>query len=164
MLAFLVNGMVIASLGVMVPYMQQDYDLSDIQVSAIFLAGPAGYCLSALTSDYIHGRFGRRAIAAMGPLCILFFAVAAAAARKQFQVLILATALGGFGGGLLDVSLCAWAGAMEYANTRSGLLHGAFSVGAAIGPFLAGTLVSSDHTPWYTWYYVLVCTPPCYIS
>jgi hypothetical protein len=58
------------------------------------------------------------------------------------------------GTGLLDGSWCAWAGSMDNANTISGLLHGSFSVGAAIGPVLANLLAEIK---WYYWYYLLVC-------
>jgi hypothetical protein len=58
--------------------------------------------------------------------------------------------------GLMDGSLYAWVGGMKPAKTVIGLLHGAFSIGAASGPFLANAITSAAHKPWYTWYYVLV--------
>ncbi|KAK7222470.1 hypothetical protein V2G26_010473 [Clonostachys chloroleuca] len=44
---------------------------------------------------------------------------------------------------------------MKPAKTVIGLLHGAFSIGAASGPFLANAITSAAHKPWYNWYYVL---------
>jgi fucose permease len=72
-------------------------------------------------------------------------------------------AIATFGTGLLDASWCAWAGGMgERANTVSGMLHGSFSVGAAVGPSLAGTLIGTTNRPWWDWYYLLVSLPPTY--
>jgi len=36
------------------------------------------------------------------------------------------------------------------------MLQGSFSVGAAAGPFLAGTVLPAWNKPWYDWYYALV--------
>lgn len=155
LLSFFMLGMTASSLGVMIPYMQESYRLSDIEVSAVFLAGPTGFLVSALSSHSIHLRFGRRGISIIGPICLIFFA-ATGASCPPFHLFMVAVAVGGFGGGLMDGSWNAWIGSMDNANTLTGLLHGSFSVGAAAGPFLAGLLVSVKHMPWYSWYYVMV--------
>ncbi|KAL2202159.1 MFS general substrate transporter [Sarocladium strictum] len=154
MLSFLVVGMSGASLGVMIPYMEQDYRLSDVQVSAIFLMGPAGYCIAAYSTHTLHTWLGRRGISIIGSICLTCFALTGAA-RPSFHVFMLATALGSFGNGLIDGSFCAWAANMKNANTTSGMLHGSWSVGSALGPFLSASMISLEHTPWYSWYYVL---------
>lgn len=58
---------------------------------------------------------------------------------------------------------------MENANTVSGLLHGSFSVGAAVGPVVAGLMLEGAKGrgnveggggegagEWYSWFWVLV--------
>lgn len=156
MLSFLVVGMSGASLGVMIPYMERDYRLSDAQVSAIFLVGPVGYCVAAYSTHTLHTWVGRRGISIIGSICMTCFALTGAA-RPSFHMFMLATALGSFGNGLIDGSFCAWAANMKNANTTSGMLHGSWSVGSALGPFLSASMISLEHTPWYSWYYVLVC-------
>lgn len=37
-----------------------------------------------------------------------------------------------------------------------GFLHGSYSIGASLGPLIAGTMISVGKTPWYYWFYVLV--------
>ena len=155
MFSFVVLGLVVSTTGVMVPYLEEYYGLSDLHVSLIFLAGPVGYLPAAQLNTSIHRKFGQRGIATIGPCVILLFTVAAAA-HPPFVLLLVAFLAGGFGEGLLDGSWCAWAGAMQNANKISGLLHGSFSLGAAAGPFLASTLITTRHYPWWTWYCVLV--------
>ncbi|KAI1466707.1 MFS general substrate transporter [Daldinia caldariorum] len=155
MFSFVVLGMMVSTLGVMVPQFESYYGLTDFHVSFVFLVWPVGYLVAAYLNDVIHVRFGQRGIAAIGPLFHLIFTVAAAF-RPPFPVLLVALAIGSLGTGILDGSFCAWAGGMENANIVQGFLHGSYSAGAALGPFLAGTMLSVGSMPWYAWYYVLL--------
>ncbi|KAI1760325.1 MFS general substrate transporter [Hypoxylon sp. FL1150] len=154
MYSFIVLGMMVSTLGVMVPQFETYYGLSDLQVSFVFLVWPVGYVAAAYLNDVIHVRFGQRGIAVVGPLFHILLTVVASL-HPPFPVLLVALALGSLGTGILDGSYCAWAGGMENANVVQGFLHGSYSTGAALGPFLAGTMLSVGHTPWYAWYYVL---------
>ncbi|KAI0898193.1 MFS general substrate transporter [Annulohypoxylon nitens] len=155
MFCFIVLGMLVSTLGVMVPQFEAYYHLTDLQVSAIFLVWPIGYVVASYLNGVIHSRFGRRGIAAVGPLFHVVLAMVAAL-HPPFPVLLTAMAVGSLGTGVLDGSLCAWAGAMENANVVQGFLHGSYSAGAALGPFLAGTMLEVGRVPWYGWYYVVL--------
>jgi hypothetical protein len=156
MLSFFILGVFTSTIGVVLPYLERYYHLTDIQVSVIFLAAPVGYVLAAQLNGLVHLRLGQRGIAVIGPLFQLLFA-GGAAAHPPFPFLLVAVAAGNFGAGLIDASWCAWAAGRENANFISGLLHGSYSAGAAAGPFIAGTLLSAGR-PWWHWYYVLVRT------
>jgi fucose permease len=155
MYSFAVLGLCLSTIGVMLPHIEDEYGLSDSIATATFVAGPAGYLIAAQCNSLIHARLGQRGIALLGPLAHVIFA-AGAALRPPYAVFLLFQAVGFFGTGLLDGSWCAWAGAMDKANTVSGLLHGSFSVGAAAGPLMAGAMLSAGGRPWFEWYYVLV--------
>ncbi|KAF3056498.1 Bypass of stop codon protein 6 [Daldinia childiae] len=155
MFSFVVLGTMVSTLGVMVPQFEDYYELTDLGVSFVFLVWPVGYVAAAYLNSAVHLRFGQRGIAALGPLFHVIF-TAAAAFHPSFPVLLVALAVGSLGTGILDGSFCAWAGGMENANVVQGFLHGSFSAGAAMGPFLAGTMLSVGDLPWYTWYYVLL--------
>ncbi|KAI6093666.1 MFS general substrate transporter [Hypoxylon rubiginosum] len=154
MYSFIILGMMVSTLGVMVPQFETYYGLTDFQVSFVFLVWPVGYIIAAYLNGVIHVRFGQRGIAVVGPLFHIILTIAASL-HPPFPVLLVALALGSLGTGILDGSYCAWAGGMENANIVQGFLHGSYSTGAALGPFLAGTMLSVGHTTWYTWYYVL---------
>ncbi|KAI8958490.1 MFS general substrate transporter [Daldinia sp. FL1419] len=155
MFSFVVLGMMVSTLGVMVPQFEEYYNLTDFHVSFVFLVWPVGYVAAAYLNSIIHVHFGQRGIAAIGPLFHVIF-TAAAAFHPSFPLLLIALAIGSLGTGILDGSFCAWAGGMENANIVQGFLHGSYSAGAAIGPFVAGTMISFGHTPWYAWYQVLL--------
>ncbi|KAK8040033.1 hypothetical protein PG993_008444 [Apiospora rasikravindrae] len=157
MYCFAVLGMFVSTTGVILSSVKADYGgLSDTRVSLLFLAAPVGYLVAAQLNRRIHLRYGRRGIAVFGPL--LHVAMAAAVAlHPPFPVVIAAWVVGSLGHGTVDGSVCAWAGDLESASAASGMLHGAYSAGAGLGPFLAGTLISREgQGRWYEWFYVLV--------
>lgn len=153
--SFVVAGLFVATIGVTLPHQQTYYQLNDIQVSAIFLVGPVGYCLASLLNSRIHEKLGQRGIAFVGPACHLVYA-AVGSFHPPFPVLLLGVTVGSFGVGIVDGSWCAWVAALNNANTLSGLLHGSFSIGAATCPYLAGIMLSANNGQWYQWFYVLV--------
>lgn len=155
MFSFIVLGMMVSTLGVMVPQFETYYGLSDFQVSFIFLVWPIGYLVAAYLNGVIHINFGQRGIATAGPLFHIIF-TAIAVLHPPFPILLIALTVGSLGTGILDGSFCAWAGGMGNANVVQGFLHGSYSAGAAIGPLIAGTMLSVGNNPWYEWYYVLV--------
>ncbi|KAH8200941.1 hypothetical protein TruAng_004879 [Truncatella angustata] len=154
MFAFLVMGMIQSTTGVMIPHWEKHYGLSDTLVSLIFLLTPLGYFVAAYFNSVIHLQLGQRGIAVIGPICQLTFAIGLCT-HPPYLVLLSLSIFGAIGTGLLDGSWCAWAGAMENANTIQGFLHGSYSVGASFGPFIAGTMISAAETPWWHFYYVL---------
>jgi fucose permease len=61
----------------------------------------------------------------------------------------------GFGGGLEDSGWNAWIGNMRNANELLGILHGAYGLGATIGPLIATAMVTKARLPWYTFFYLM---------
>ncbi|KAF2679210.1 MFS general substrate transporter [Lentithecium fluviatile CBS 122367] len=156
MFSFVILGLFTSSVGVMLPPISAHYDLTDLHVSFIFLAVPLGYVVAASSNPLIHSRFGQRGIAGLGPVLHVVSAVCVGL-HPTFEVLLAAFAVMAMGTGLLDGSWCTYAAGMPNAGFVSGLLHGSFSVGAAVGPFCAGALMEKDMA-WWTWYYALAAT------
>lgn len=155
MYSFIVLGLFQSSVGVMLQPLSQHYYLDDFHVSLIFIVGPVGYVIAAQTSDLVHCKWGQRDIAILAPTLHILGAMAIAT-HPSFGTILVAFAAVALGMGLLDGSWCAWAASVSNANTASGVLQGSFSVGAAVGPFLAGTVLPAWNKPWYDWFYVLV--------
>ncbi|KAK1999216.1 major facilitator superfamily transporter [Colletotrichum falcatum] len=152
--SFIVLGLFVSTTGVIIPHLQRDYRLTDMRVSSVFLVGPVGYCSASWLSSRIHLGLGQRGVAVIGPACHLFYA-AAGALRPPFPAFLLSVGVGSFGMGLLDGSWCAWVAGLESANALSGILHGSFSAGAAVCPYVAGILISKNGGLWHQWFYVL---------
>lgn len=155
MYSFAILGLLQSSVGVNLQSLSQHYSLGDLHVSLIFIVGPVGYVIAAQSSYYVHYRWGQRGIAIIAPALHIIGALAIAA-HPPFSIVLVAFAAVALGMGLLDGSWCAWAASVSNSNTVSGMLQGSFSVGAAVGPFIAGTVLPAWNKPWYDWYYVLV--------
>jgi fucose permease len=155
MYSFAVMGLFQSSVGVMLQPLSRYYSLSDLHVSLIFIVGPVGYVIAAQFSNRVHCTWGQRGVAILAPTLHILGALGIAA-HPPFGVVLVALAAMALGTGLLDGSWCAWAAGHSSANTVSGMLQGSFSVGAAAGPFLAGTILPAWNKLWYDWYYVLV--------
>lgn len=154
MFSFSTLGLFNSSIGAALPLISSHYNLTDLHVSFLFLAGPVGYILAANFSDTVHWHFGQRGIAFLGPI-LQIIATLAIGLHPTFELVLVGFAIAGAGIGFLDGSWCAWAGNMQKANTISGLLHGSYSVGGAAGPFVFTVITTGDH-PWYIWYYIMV--------
>lgn len=160
--SFVLLGFIISTPGVILPHLEEHYHLNDIQASLIFLVAPVGYLLGARLNVPIHRRLGQRGIALIAPVCQVVFTGTISTfhdpQRAGFPLFLVATVVGNVGSGLLDGSWCAWAGGLggNRTNTVQGLLHGSFSIGAGLGPFLAGTMFSVWEWPWWMWYNFLL--------
>jgi fucose permease len=64
----------------------------------------------------------------------------------------------GFGNGVEDSAWNAWVGNMQNANELLGLLHGAYGLGATVGPLAATAMVTKGELPWYVFYYLMIAT------
>ncbi|KAH9908278.1 major facilitator superfamily domain-containing protein [Xylariomycetidae sp. FL2044] len=152
--SFFLIGFVPSAIGVIIPHLEEHYSLGDTAVSLIFLCPPIGYIVAAYTNSLIHVNYGQRAIALAASLSAIIFTFFASLHPPYFIFLMLAV-LYYYGAGLLDGSWSAWAGGMKNANTVQGILHSGLSIGASLGPVLAGTMIEVGKNPWYSWYYVL---------
>lgn len=155
MVSFAVLGLFTSSIGVMVPYLQKQFDLDDVKVSAAFLIPPSGYVLAAQFNDSIHLQYGQRGIAIAGPLCHILCAVIVCI-WPRFSIYIAALTVAAVGSALLDGSWCSWAASMKNANSVCGLLHASFASGAGIGPLLAAKVMTFSNSSWHYWYFYLV--------
>lgn len=155
-LSFLVMGIHTAAVGVLIPSMEPYWAITDSQVSLLFVTPLSGYLLASASNSSIHAAFGRRGIAIIGSVCQLLVTIVVAL-PPSYPIFLLAFAAAGFGIGLIDAGWCAWAGGLRNANTVSGLLHGAYSAGATMGPYLAATLIEGLEWPWWGFYWVMVC-------
>ncbi|KAK0118484.1 hypothetical protein ONS95_007378 [Cadophora gregata] len=155
MYSFAFLGVFTSSIGVMLQPLTRHYALTDIQVSLVFVVGPVGYVIAAQLSSPVHWKLGQRGVAVIAPT-LHVLGVLLIATHPPFPVVLVAFAAVALGVGFLDGSLCAWATTVPNANTVTGMLQGSYSVGAAVGPLFAGTILPSFGRQWYDWYYVLV--------
>jgi len=131
------------------------YNISYTVLSLVFLAPFVGYLIAALSNSLIHHSFGQLGVAVLGPLFRLIGYIPLAF-HPPFAALPVLMLFPGFGNGLEDSAWNAWIGNMHKANEMLGVLHGAYGLGATIGPLIATAMVTKAQLPWYIFYYVMI--------
>ncbi|KAK0635121.1 major facilitator superfamily domain-containing protein [Bombardia bombarda] len=156
--SFIILGMSDGVIGVSTnihPQIETYYNISYTVVSLVFLSPFVGYLLAALANNLIHHHLGQRGVAVLAPLCRIV-GYLPIAFHPPYAVLPVVMLFVGFGGGLEDSAWNAWIGNMQSANELLGLLHGAYGLGATIGPLIATTMITKGLLGWWTFYYIML--------
>ncbi|MCJ1452508.1 hypothetical protein MMC28_002851 [Mycoblastus sanguinarius] len=151
---FINFGMMDASYGALIPYIEADYHLSYTVTSLVFLSPFVGYTLAALFSDRLHRLSGRRGIAFIAPACKIAACIVIST-HPPYSAVVVVLAIAGLGNGLIDAAWNAWVGTMDHTNQLLGFLHGCYGLGATISPLIATTMVTKSHLGWWTFYYIM---------
>lgn len=131
------------------------YNISYTVVSLVFLSPFVGYLFAALLNNLIHHHLGQRGVAILGPVCRLI-GIIPLVFHPPYPALPVVLLFTGFGNGIEDSAWNAWVGNMQRANELLGFLHGAYGLGATIGPLIATAMVTKGGLPWYKFYYVMI--------
>lgn len=102
--------------------------------------------------------FGQRGVAALSSSAHLL-AYVVNSVHPPYPVLVVSFMFAGLGNGFADSAWNAWIANLANANELLGLLHGFYGLGAVLGPLIATSLVTKAEWPWFTFYYLMVCTP-----
>ncbi len=145
------------TLQALIPYFEDYYSIKYTVVATIFLSPFAGYTLSAVLINRIHVSHGQFGIAVAAPICKII-AYVVTCVHPPWPVIPVIFILVGFGNGLEDGAWNAWIGGMANGNELMGLLHGAYGLGATIGPLISTSMIAESKAGlgWWTWYYVMV--------
>jgi fucose permease len=153
--SFILMGMNDGAIGALIPYIETYYNISYTVISLVFLAPFVGYLIAALSNNLIHHHLGQRGVAILGPIFRLIGYIPLAC-HPPYPALPVVMLFPGFGNGLEDSAWNAWIGNMHSANELLGILHGAYGLGATIGPLIATAMVTKSNLQWYTFYYMMI--------
>ncbi|KAK1481645.1 hypothetical protein CCUS01_16004 [Colletotrichum cuscutae] len=148
-------GMNDAAVGALIPYIETYYNITYAIVALLFLSPFIGYLVAALSNNLIHHKLGQRGVAVLGPISRMIGYIPLVS-HPPYPVLPVVLLFAGFGNGLEDSAWNAWVGNMQNANELLGFLHGAYGLGATIGPLVASAMVTKGKLPWYSFYYVMI--------
>ncbi|KAB8273783.1 cytochrome P450 [Aspergillus minisclerotigenes] len=156
----LVMGSNDAAYGAIIPYtscifqLEVSYDKSYTIISLVFLSPFLGYTVSAVVSNLIHQRFGRRGVAFIGPACHLL-AFAVISSNPPFPVLVIMYIFVGLGSGIQNAGWNVWISSLANSHEVLGCFHGFYGVGATVSPLIATTLITKAGWHWNSCYYLL---------
>ncbi|KOS19538.1 Bypass of stop codon protein 6 [Escovopsis weberi] len=143
------------SIGALLPYIGPYYDVGYTTVSTVFVVPVVGYVISAFLNNWVHERFGQRGVAFLGPFLRLC-AFAPLSLHPPFVWLPFLLCFASTGNGIEDGAYNTWVGNLDRANELLGLMHGAYGLGATVGPLVATAMVTKFGFPWYTYFYVMI--------
>ncbi len=147
--AFVALGLPAGLLGVAWPTLRSEFSLPLDAIGLMFISNTAGYLLSATFIARLIGRFG------IGPL-LVFSCLASAVSlmgtplAPAWLLIIVLSALGGFGSGVMDAGLNTYLAA-EYNEGQMQWLHASFGVGATLSPIIV-TISLSQTASWRSGY------------
>ncbi|RAH41575.1 MFS transporter [Aspergillus brunneoviolaceus CBS 621.78] len=153
----LVMGANDAAYGAIIPYLQLAYDKSYTIISLIFLSPFLGYTISAVVSNLIHQRLGRRGVAFIGPACHLL-AFAVISTRPPFPLLVIMYIFVGLGSGIQNAGWNVWISSMANSHEVLGCFHGFYGIGATVSPLIATSVITKAGWEWNSYYYLLTGT------
>jgi MFS family permease len=149
---FLGNGLVTGTFGASLPGLRSLLELSPGQIVGVLVTGGIFAVASMNLSGPLADRFGARLPSIAGGGVMVCAAVVMGLA-PDYAVLVLGSAIFGFGNGTMDVSMNALGVSVEQARRRPVMsrLHACFSIGNFAGAILVvalGRLLSRDVTQW----------------
>ena len=144
------NGLSDSAPGALIPYMEKQYHLSYALVSLIFVGQALGFLIGTPITHPLDVRLGRGRTLTLAE-GLLMGAFVILVCKPPFPLVVLAFLTIGLGMAL-NLSLNnVFVANLARATTLLGWFHGAYGIGATIGPLMATGLVSS-HRSWSTYY------------
>ncbi len=140
--SFVVLGLPDGALGVAWPTIRGQFGRSLSDLGIVIAAGSLGYLTASVLYGRLHTRFGTGLLLASGST-FLGLGLIGVALAPIFALVVVAAAIMGAGGGLVDTGMNAHA-ALAFDIRSINLLHACYGVGATLGPiFLTISLTSS---------------------
>ena len=145
---FFVNGAIISSYLVHIPYLQRKLDLSEGILGIALLGSALGALTTLLLAGWLVARFGSGKVVTAS---VLFQALALPLPlfAPNLPLLIGALALLGLGNGALDVAMNSQASEVEkrWGGAIMSSFHGLWSVGSFVGAAVGGRLLATELSP-----------------
>lgn len=141
LLQFAFLGMMMSSWMSRMPSVRESLDVTAMQLGVLLISGGIGSLVGALTVGTLVARFGSRAVLIVGIAgnVVGFGFLAGSMFLASSELFLLGMAMNGVSGAFVNVAININAAAFERAWGRTVLpqFHAAFSIGAALGAFLA---------------------------
>ncbi|KAH9886433.1 MFS general substrate transporter [Cubamyces lactineus] len=132
-----VNGWNDGTAGPMLPRIQEHYHIGFAVVSLIFVSNAAGYLSGALVNLFLTDKFGFGKVLYVGSLCQIG-AYAMLAPAGPYPLMCLAFFIIGFTLAIQAAQATGYVASLKRdSNTKMGILHGSYGLGALLSPLVA---------------------------
>ncbi|KAK9899797.1 MFS general substrate transporter [Cystobasidium minutum MCA 4210] len=131
-----------ASLGPLIPYIENYFTINYTIAATMFIAQCVGYIVAGITMNRLTDTFGMgKVITAGAALQMLGYAVCIA--PPPFPVLPCVYVFVGCGVALQDANANAWVAGLPNTHKKLGYLHGAYGLGGLLSPLVATAFVQA---------------------
>lgn len=139
--AFIAIGIAEVGLGVLLPSILLEYNLTPDTITLLFVSQISGYILAALTSSVVNSRLGLGRMlflaASMLTMVLVIYALS-----PTWWLMVAAGNLFWLGVGLIDAGINTAIAQDNHSTNLIGLLHGFYGVSALFAPVIATTLLA----------------------
>lgn len=146
-------GLSDGSVGVLLTYIQRQYNISYSVSSIIWLSNAIGYVIIAIFSDKINKWFGRKSIFYGCISSIVMFALVLTGLK--YPVIVVGFFFGGLGGSACVSQYNVFMGRLEKSSIALGYFHGSYGLGASVAPLIATAFVEAG-IKWNYFYLVVL--------
>lgn len=146
------NGLNDAAPGALIPYMEKDYKIGYAIVSLIFVTNAIGFIAAAPVSQLLQARLGRAKTLVLAE-SVMVAAYIMLVCKPPFPVVVISFLFLGLGIATNLAPNNVFCANLANPTTSLGCLHGAYGIGATIGPLMATALVTHNR-PWSTFYFI----------
>ncbi|GME88667.1 unnamed protein product [[Candida] boidinii] len=153
-ISFTMVGFTDATLGAVMHYIMEEYDINRENVSILFLIQAIGYITASFSMNFFQSRIGFHGSYLLSLILEILFCFGYFL-KPSFPLLILNALMGGLGTGLEESSLNLFVGNLKHSNQLLGLLHSCYGVGCLISPILVTSLIHKGLK--WNQYYLLLC-------
>ena len=133
-------------IGALIPYLQLYYGVSDERVSLVFIGSFTGYILASLLNVTLSNQLGLGRLITLGA-AIQGLASAIIAFRPPFIAITMCYAVAGFGLAIQDAQFNTYIARLPGAETKLGIVHAIYGIGALSSPILATLLMQAKIAP-----------------
>lgn len=135
LIMFMVFGFNDQSMGALIPTLVEEYNISEVKVSNIFLIQLIGYTSSSLLNERIHAKFGMRGgMLIAASICLIFFFILSLK-PSSFIIYALSVFPLGLAIGILDASGNVLIGnLLVHKNEIMGIMHAIYGAAAMCTP------------------------------
>ncbi|KAL5332582.1 major facilitator superfamily domain-containing protein [Aspergillus crustosus] len=149
--SFFVAGVNDGSLGALIPYIRQEYDIDTNMVSIVYATTFCGWLFAALTNSYLTQYLN------LGTLLLLGagFQVLAHALRtwaSPFPLFAVTFFLAALGQAYQDTHANNFVATVKGAHRWLGFIHAMYMAGCLVAPFVATAVASGGSSPWQLFY------------
>ncbi|GAB1543344.1 MFS transporter [Scytonema sp. NUACC21] len=139
--AFIAIGIAEGGLGVLIPSIQETYNLTSANISLLFLSQVTGYVFAALASSILSSSLGMARMLLLASAILTTALVSYALSPYWWLMVAMGTFLG-LGIGLIDAGINSYIANEQQQADLMGLLHAFYGIGALLGPAVATTLLA----------------------